>query len=64
MTQRLFIIAEPRSGSSWLLETLNTHDNISKWGELYNHTLHKEILQFRQIRKKTWTDVSFTWRIN
>ena len=46
MTKRFFILAEPRSGSSWLLETLNSHQEITLFSELYNHVLFREVNQF------------------
>jgi LPS sulfotransferase NodH len=45
----LFILAEPRSGSSWLLETLNSHPGINLASELYNHVLFPEVQSFHQI---------------
>lgn len=42
----LFILAEPRSGSSWLLDTLNSHRRIQLQGELLNHALHKEVAKY------------------
>ncbi|MDQ1350048.1 MAG: hypothetical protein QG657_349 [Acidobacteriota bacterium] len=48
----LFILAEPRSGSSWLLETLNSHPDITLASELYNHVLFPEIQSFHQIEKE------------
>ncbi len=51
MTQRLFILAEPRSGSSWLLETLNSHPGIILCSELYNQALFQEVNRFHGIGK-------------
>jgi LPS sulfotransferase NodH len=50
--EKLFILAEPRSGSSWLLKTLNSHKKIKLLGELYNHAVFKEVLDFHQAKKK------------
>jgi len=57
--KRLFILAEPRSGSSWLMETLNSHREIQlmtevlnsgqpiqSLGELLNHVLNSEIKKY------------------
>lgn len=46
---RLFILAEPRSGSSWLMETLNSHPDIALRSELYNHAMYREALAFRDL---------------
>jgi LPS sulfotransferase NodH len=48
----LFILAEPRSGSSWLLETLNSHRDITLESELYNHAIYEEVKSFHQIEKE------------
>lgn len=48
----LFILSEPRSGSSWLLETLNSHRDITLASELYNHALFQEVKSFHQIEKE------------
>lgn len=45
----LFILAEPRSGSSWLLETLNSHPGVNLASELYNHVLFQEVQSFHQM---------------
>lgn len=47
----LFILAEPRSSSSWLLETLNSHPDITLASELYNHVQFQEVQSFHQIEK-------------
>lgn len=51
MKKRLFILAAPRSGSSWLLETLNSHQEITLFSELYNHAMFPEVNQFRGTGK-------------
>lgn len=38
LERRLFILAEPRFGSSWLAETLDSHPRIRLQGELLNQT--------------------------
>jgi LPS sulfotransferase NodH len=43
MPKTLFLLAEPRSGSSWLMETLNAHPEIGLLGEILNRA------QFPQI---------------
>jgi len=48
----LFILAEPRSGSSWLLETLNSHRDIALESELYNQAIYGEVKSFQQIEKE------------
>lgn len=48
----LFILAEPRSGSSWLLETLSSHPDIALASELYNHVIFPEVQSFHQIEKE------------
>jgi len=50
-SQKLFIFAEPRSGSSWLMETLNSHKDISLSSELYNHAMFQEVSNFHRIKK-------------
>lgn len=41
----LFILAEPRSGSSWLFKTLNSHPEIKIYGELLNpRSFHAQTL--------------------
>jgi len=47
--KRLFILAEPRSGSSWLMETLGSHPDITLLPELYNHAQYSEVLGFREL---------------
>jgi LPS sulfotransferase NodH len=47
--KRLFIIAEPRSGSSWLMKTLSSHNEIDLLSELYNHNVHKKVDEFHEI---------------
>jgi LPS sulfotransferase NodH len=54
MTQKIFILAEPRSGSTWLLKTLNSHKNINLSGELFNHAAFKEVLRFHGIGKENF----------
>jgi LPS sulfotransferase NodH len=44
--RRLFILAEPRSGSSWLRETLNSHPDIRLEEERLNHVQFPEIRAF------------------
>ncbi len=48
----LFVLSEPRSGSSWLLETLNSHPDITLESELYNHVVYQEVKSFQQIEKE------------
>lgn len=48
-TKRLFILAEARSGSSWLMETLDSHQDITLLPELYNHAVYEEASVFKQI---------------
>jgi len=43
---RLFLLAEPRSGSSWLMETLNSHPGIDLQGEILNPALNGDIAKF------------------
>jgi LPS sulfotransferase NodH len=45
-TQRLFILAEPRSGSSWLMETLNARREIQLSEEILNHVQNSEIKKY------------------
>jgi LPS sulfotransferase NodH len=45
----LFILAEPRSGSSWLLQTLNSHEEINLGLEFFNHASYNEVHGFRKI---------------
>lgn len=47
LERRLFILAEPRSGSSWLAETLNSHPRIHLQGELLNQTTFPLVENFR-----------------
>jgi LPS sulfotransferase NodH len=44
--QRLFILAEPRSGSSWLMETLDSHPRIRLEGEILNHVQNPAIVPY------------------
>jgi hypothetical protein len=50
--QRLFILAEPRSGSSWLMETLNSHREIQLLGEKLNHVQNSEMNKYIGANKK------------
>lgn len=43
---RLFILAEPRSGSSWLMETLDSHPGISLQGELLNQAVNGDVAKY------------------
>lgn len=45
-TQRLFILAEPRSGSSWLMETMNSRPEIRLLGEILNHVQNSGIKKY------------------
>ncbi|MFH1176653.1 MAG: sulfotransferase [Acidobacteriota bacterium] len=44
---RLFILAEPRSGSTWLLRTLGSHPEVALAGELLNHVLAPTMSRFQ-----------------
>lgn len=46
VNQRLFILAEPRSGSSWLMETLNSHSEIQLLGEIMNPVQNSAITKY------------------
>ncbi len=50
--QRIFILSEPRAGSSWLMKTLNSHEEITLLSELYNHAMFEEVLNFHQIKRE------------
>ncbi len=55
--QRFFILAEPRSGSSWLMETLGSHPHIQLNGELLNPTLFPEVNASRKIKPEEFPPV-------
>lgn len=44
--QRLFILAEHRSGSSWLMETLHSHPELQLFGETLNHVENRKIAKY------------------
>jgi len=46
MPSRLLLLAEPRSGSSWLMETLNSHPGIDLRSEILNHKLNDAVAEF------------------
>ena len=54
--ERLFILAEPRSGSSWLMETLNSHPEIRLLGEILNQVQYPEIKAFPAGREKDFPE--------
>ncbi len=45
-TQKIFILAESRSGSNWLVETLNNHSQIYLLKELFQPN---KLLQYKQL---------------
>jgi LPS sulfotransferase NodH len=45
--QRMFILAEPRSGSSWLMETLGSHAEIQLLGEILNQAQNSDIKKYQ-----------------
>lgn len=45
----LYLLAEPRSGSSWLMNTLNSHAEIAMEGERLNPNCFPEARQFIRI---------------
>lgn len=53
---KFFILAEPRSGSSWLMKTLNSHKDIHLAGEFYNHAAFKEVLNFHQTKRENFAE--------
>ncbi len=53
--RRIFILAEHRSGSSWLMNTLNSHQDVSLFGELYNHATFNEVSRFQHIGKEEFS---------
>lgn len=54
MGLRLFILAEPRSGSTWLMETLNSNQDISLIGELYNHVQYEQVKNLWSIPRENF----------
>jgi len=50
--QYLFILAEPRSGSTWLTETLNSHPQVRLLGELLNPKLFPEVAVFPGLNRE------------
>jgi LPS sulfotransferase NodH len=53
---RLFILAEPRSGSSWLMETLRSHPDITMLPELYNDVQYSEVLGFKGLEEDRFAE--------
>jgi len=54
--QHLFILAEPRSGSTWLTETLNSHPQVNLLGELLNPRLFPEAAAFPGLNPERFSE--------
>jgi LPS sulfotransferase NodH len=52
MKRKLFILAEPRSGSSWMMNTLNSHKKVDLRTELYNHAAFPEVIEFHKSARE------------
>ncbi len=52
----LFLLAEARSGSSWLMKTLDSVSSVSLRGELLNHAVHPEVLRFQNASRRDFAE--------